>query len=174
MEPAQRGEWIRSLFEQYEGALVRYAARLTGNIDAARDAVQETFMQLCQMDPGELDERPVPWLYTVCRNRALDGRRKEARMNALGEECEEVAETGKPNPLQIAEKRNATSVVLKALESLPANQQEVIRLKFQDGMSYKEISQVTGLSISNVGFLIHVGVKGIRVAVNGGSGHESR
>jgi len=54
------------------------------------------------------------------------------------------------------------SVVLKMLARLPENQQEVIRLKFQHQMSYREISRITGHSESNVGFLIHRGIKSIR------------
>jgi RNA polymerase sigma-70 factor (ECF subfamily) len=41
----------------------------------------------------------------------------------------------------------------------------VIRLKFQNDLTYKEISQVTGLSVTNVGFLIHAGLKAIRQAM---------
>ena len=162
MEPAQRADWIRSLFEQYQGPLVRYAARLTGKLDTARDVVQEAFIQLCQMDPSKLDSRPVAWLYTVCRNRALDGMRKEARMSQLSEAQVDTAEAPAPSPLHLVERSDATSAVLRALESLPANLREVVRLKFQDGLSYREISEVTGLSISNVGFLIHVGIRKIR------------
>jgi RNA polymerase sigma-70 factor (ECF subfamily) len=45
---------------------------------------------------------------------------------------------------------------------LPANQREVLYLKFQQGLSYKEIGKVTGHSVSNVGFLIHTGMKTLR------------
>jgi RNA polymerase sigma-70 factor (ECF subfamily) len=51
---------------------------------------------------------------------------------------------------------------MKILNTLPANQQEVIRLKFQGDLSYLEISRITSLSVSNVGFLIHTGLKTIR------------
>ena len=54
---------------------------------------------------------------------------------------------------------------LDLLEQLPGNQQEVIRLKFQNGLSYREISGITGLSVSNVGVLIHYGLKAIRQKV---------
>jgi RNA polymerase sigma factor (sigma-70 family) len=54
---------------------------------------------------------------------------------------------------------------LKVLNTLPANQQEVLRLKFQGDLSYLEISQITNLSVSNVGFLIHTGLKTIRERV---------
>jgi len=48
------------------------------------------------------------------------------------------------------------------LDSLPLNQQEVVRLKFQNDLSYQEISRITKLSVSNVGFLIHTAIKTIR------------
>ena len=48
------------------------------------------------------------------------------------------------------------------LDRLPETQQEVIRLKFQHGLSYKEISASTGLSVTNVGFILHTGIKRLR------------
>ncbi len=60
------------------------------------------------------------------------------------------------------EQPEQTSKAVHALEQLPDNQQEVIRLKFQAGLSYKEIARVTNLSVSNVGFLIHTGMKSLR------------
>jgi RNA polymerase sigma-70 factor (ECF subfamily) len=45
---------------------------------------------------------------------------------------------------------------------LPDSQQEVIRLRFQEGFSYKEISRITGFSVGNVGYLLHVGLKSLR------------
>jgi RNA polymerase sigma-70 factor (ECF subfamily) len=52
------------------------------------------------------------------------------------------------------------------LGDLPANQQEAIRLKFQHELSYKQIAEVTQLSVSNVGFLIHTGLKTLRQRLN--------
>ncbi|MGH9424725.1 MAG: RNA polymerase sigma factor, partial [Terriglobia bacterium] len=70
-----------------------------------------------------------------------------------------------PDALVSIEQTEKLRSALKILGTLPASQQEVIRLKFQSELSYKEISQVTGLSVTNVGFLIHVGLKAIRQAM---------
>ena len=43
--------------------------------------------------------------------------------------------------------------------------QEVVRLKFQNGMSYKEIADVTALSVSNVGFLLHTAINRLRTSI---------
>ena len=48
------------------------------------------------------------------------------------------------------------------MERLSSNQREVIRLKFVDDCSYKDIARITGLSIGNVGFLMHVGLRKLR------------
>ena len=54
------------------------------------------------------------------------------------------------------------SQVLQVVERLPKNQREVIYLKFQNDLSYKEISDITQLSVTNVGFLIHTAIKALR------------
>ena len=67
-----------------------------------------------------------------------------------------------PPPEDVAEQRDESNQVLRLLTDLPKNQQEVLRLKFQHSLSYREISAITGLSETNVGFLIHVGIKRLR------------
>jgi RNA polymerase sigma-70 factor (ECF subfamily) len=66
-------------------------------------------------------------------------------------------------PLDAAVRRDLSARVLDLLEVLPINQREVIRLKFQNGFSYQEISRISGHSVSNVGYLIHAGVKALRL-----------
>ena len=82
-------------------------------------------------------------------------------MNPLVETTAEPR-SDSPDALISMEQRETFQSALKVLETLPARQQEVIRLKFQNELSYKEISLVTGLSVTNVGFLIHAGLKAIR------------
>ena len=67
-----------------------------------------------------------------------------------------------PSPAVEAERRESISDVLRLLATLPKNQQEVVRLKFQNGQSYQEISNITNLTVSNVGFLIHTAIKTLR------------
>src|SRR5206468_1692030 len=103
------------------------------------------------------------WLYTVCRNAALDARRKEKRsMPMLESAAAETVPSDQPRPDESAETKDTTSHVLRLLARLSDDQQEAIRLKFQHGMSYRQISAITGHSESNVGFLIHSGIKTIR------------
>jgi len=157
-----RVDRIRSALGTYEGDLLRYARKITGDLGRAQDVVQETFLRLCKQNLDALDGHMAEWLFTVCRNKALDVRRKESRMSTMAETnyLEENRDSAEPS--KALEIEDETMKVMTHLENLPDNQQEVIRLKFQNGLKYKEISTVTGLSVSNVGFLIHRGLKTLR------------
>jgi RNA polymerase sigma-70 factor (ECF subfamily) len=164
-EPANgsRDELLRSAVDRFERPLLAYAQRVAPDADRARDAVQETFARLCDHPPADLNGHLTEWLYTVCRSRCLDQRRKEKRVTPMTQaQAESFISTSAADPARVTEQRDATSHVLRQLERLPANQQEVLRLKFQHGMCYREIAAITGLSETNVGFLIHTGLKTLR------------
>ncbi len=154
--------WIRSALDEYEGPLLRYAQRITGDLEQARDVVQETFLRLCREDQSTLDGRLPQWLFTVCRNYSIDVRRKELRMTTFADPLAAETPAEEPTPDSKASIRDEAQRVFGMLERLPENQQEVIRLKFQNGMRYRQIAEVTGLSVTNVGFLLHRGIKTLR------------
>ncbi len=154
--------WIRSAVSRFEAPLTLYAARLLADADRARDVVQETFLRLCRQDRSVIEERLAEWLFTVCRNRAMDVLRKEGRMTQLSEEQVRLRVGPEPEPAELVGQREESKRVLAMLERLPNNQRDVIRLKFQNGFSYREISRISGHSVTNVGYLIHAGLKTIR------------
>lgn len=158
----EASEWLRSIVARYEEPLVRYAARITHDHERARDVVQDTFLRLCREDRQSLDGHLAQWLFQVCRHRALDVQRKEHRMRATHMETLDACADGSPDHVEAAEHGETHQAVLCVLAGLPENQQEVVRLKFQNGLSYREISEVTGLSVSNVGYLLHVALKTVR------------
>ena len=91
-------EWIRAAVARFEGPLTLYAARLLGDADRARDVVQDTFLKLCRQDAREIRDRLAEWLFTVCRNRALDVLRKEGRMTRLSDEHAGACASADPSP----------------------------------------------------------------------------
>ena len=58
--------------------------------------------------------------------------------------------------------RETAGEIFRVLNRLPKNQREVVYLKFQCDLSYKEIGEITKLSVSNVGFLIHTALKTLK------------
>ncbi len=158
----QFATWIHSVLQDHEATLLRYAARLTGDADRARDVVQETFLRLCRENPDDLDGHLAPWLFRVCRQRALDVRRKENRMAILSEQKSAQSASPEAGPAETVARQETHGAVAETLNDLPPNQQEVVRLKFQHGMTYRQISEVTELSVSNVGYLLHTALKTLR------------
>jgi RNA polymerase sigma-70 factor (ECF subfamily) len=155
-----RIEWLRSIVERYQAPLTRYAVSLTGNSENARDVVQDTFARLCSQQRKPFNGTLAQWLFTVCRRRALDLRRKEMRMARLLEL--NAAPLEEKTPFRAAEEKESSIELLALVATLPRNQRDVIRLKFQNGFSYEEISRATNLSVSNVGFLLHTAIKTLR------------
>jgi RNA polymerase sigma-70 factor (ECF subfamily) len=154
--------WIASVVARYEAPLIRYAAQWTGDIDRARDVVQDAFLRLCREDRAQVDGHVAQWLFTVCRNRALDVRRKEKRMKAITDHQAAMQTSRDAAGDRVLERHDSFEQIQRVLSTLSENQQEVVRLKFQSGLSYREISDITELSVSNVGFLLHTALKKIR------------
>jgi RNA polymerase sigma-70 factor (ECF subfamily) len=168
-EPAD--DWLTPTIARHEGRLILYAQRiLAGDLARARDVVQETFLKLCRTPRAEITGHEAAWLYTVCRRTALDVKRKERRMTFIADSTTVTADalaSTAPDPATVTEQSDTTTEVLRMLTHLPENQREAILLKFGHNLSYKEIAQVTGHTVSNVGFLIHTGLKTLRARLAG-------
>ena len=158
-------DWMRAIVDAHAADLTRYAASILGDAEAAKDAVQDTFIRLWKEPRDSFEKEIRPWLFHVCRNRALDFIRKGGRMKPLEESHRAETVADLPGPDSLAERQDSHTQVMGLLRTLPENQQEVVRLKFQNGMSYKEIATVTELSVSNVGFLLHTALNTLRAQV---------
>src|SRR5438132_1846131 len=158
MEAQQNFE---ELLRRFEIPLLQCATRITGNDERARDVVQETFIKF-QRNGAVAPDRTATWLFTVCRNGALNVCRKEKRMIYLEEEIIESREDEQPMPFERIEQREASGFLIKILETLPARQQEVLQLKFQNDLSYQQIAEITKTTTNSVGVLIHTALKTLR------------
>lgn len=159
---AQQRQTLVDRALEIEPRLTRYAARLLGNADAAADVVQEAMLRLLRCAEPPPEPRLAEWLFTVARNAALDVLRKEGRMKPLSDEhAERVASTG-PSPQAAAELAEDAGRLVRLMRLLPRGQQDVLRLRFQEQFSYKQIAGITGLTVTNVGFMIHTAIKTLR------------
>jgi RNA polymerase sigma-70 factor (ECF subfamily) len=158
-------ETIEALFGALESPLLSYALRLSGELAAAEDIVQEAFMRL----HAQFDEvrEPRRWLYRTVHNLALNHRRQAGKIVSLNLPAAEGApanpDTTDPQPLpdeQIA-RWEGIGLVRLSLETLDDRSRELVRLKFNEELSYKEISTRTGLNVGHVGYLLHHALKAI-------------
>jgi RNA polymerase sigma factor (sigma-70 family) len=160
---------LSSLLDRYERPLIRFAQNITGDAESARDVVQEAFIKLARgemrngTDPASSEDHArheESWLFTVVRNRALDHQRKFSRIIPMP--LPDDRPCGLPGPSDALERSESASSLFRLLDGLSDNQREVILLKFQNDLSYREIAQITQLSVTNVGFLLHTGLKKLR------------
>ncbi len=157
-----REQFVEKALAEFESPLIGYAVTILHDLDRARDVVQDTFIRLCQQEPHKIRDSLKTWLFTVCRNRAFDILRKEKRVQPIDEVQWKRVAGPELAPDEQAAHDERIAQVMKSLDRLSANQREVILLKFQQGLSYQEIVEVTGLSSGNIGFLIHTGLKRLR------------
>jgi RNA polymerase sigma factor (sigma-70 family) len=151
-------DWITAAARRFERPLFAYVRAFLGDPHRSQDIVQEAFLELCRQPRAEVEPKLGPWLFAVCRRRAIDIHRKEHRMTALSADPPAAAN----GPADALELKDAAAAVLARLAGLPAPQQEAVRLRFQSQFSYREIAGVMGLSESHVGVLLHTAIKTLR------------
>jgi len=160
-------ETLEELFAALESPLLSYAFRLLHDADMAQDVVQEAFVRLhAQFDQVRT---PRSWLYRSVHNLALNHQRRSNRTVPLrttapsDDPATPTLELADPSLLpdeQIA-RWEGVGLVRLGLKSLDPRSRELIRLKFEENLSYKEISARTGLTTSNVGYLLHHSLKSL-------------
>ena len=153
-------EIIDSALERYERALISFARAITGDPESARDAVQETFLRLSRQDVRTLEPRLAAWLFFVCRNCALDHVRKVARF--MGDAIDEEHPSDDLSPAAEVAAAEETARLRWLIDQLPQQQRELVRLKFEAGLSYKQMGEAMQMSVSNVGVQLHVAMQTLR------------
>ncbi len=158
---------LSELFEQLEAPLLHYACHMVKRPEIAQDLVQEAFLKL-HAAPG-LVRQPKAWLYRTIHNLAVNYHRKENRVVPL---VPDGAESPAPEPVapetapddQIT-RLETIELVRQLLRGLPPKQQELLRLKFEEDLSYEAISERTGLSVGNVGYRLHKLIKSLAAQI---------
>jgi RNA polymerase sigma-70 factor (ECF subfamily) len=153
-EPAR---WLPTVLERYERPLLRHAGSVLADPAAAQDVVQECFLKL--LSNGQPVENLSAWLHRVTHNLAVDHLRGEARRQRLHLAAAQARPSAAPTAEEALGARDAQGLVERELQALTPNERAVLHLKLKAGQSYREISAITGLSVTNVGYLIHQAVK---------------
>ena len=158
-------EWqtIEQVFTALESPLLAYARRLLGDFEVAEDIVQDAFMKLHAQ--FHQVRTPQPWLYRTVHNLAVDHQRRTHRIVLVadhapdGETPPNDAIDSQPMPDEQIARWEGIGLVRLVLETLDARSRELIRLRFNEDLSYKEISGRTGLTVGHVGYLLHHALK---------------
>ena len=158
---------IEQVFAALESPLLVYAQRILGDFSQAEDVVQDAFMKLHAQ--FQKVTAPQAWLYRTVHNLAIDHQRRASKMvlvDASGsDEPSPVNDAADPQLLpdeQIA-RWEGIGLVRLVLETLDERSRELVRLRFHEDLSYKEISERTGLTVGHVGYLLHHALKAMAV-----------
>jgi len=155
-------ESLADLFGDLESPLLAYAMQLVQQSETAQDLVQEAFIRLHA--DFEAVRQPRPWLYRTIHNLAANHHRKHRKIVPLaGSEAEDGAPIewpdDAPTPDQALQRLEAADQTRRCLATLDERSRHLIRLKFEEKHSYRRISELTGISIGNVGYILHHALK---------------
>jgi RNA polymerase sigma factor (sigma-70 family) len=154
-------ESLEMLFAALESPLLAFAMKLAQQTEAAQDIVQEAFLRLHA--DFETVRRPRPWLYRTVHNLAANYRRNNRKIVPLlqpgnGFEVSDWPDDAPAPDLEL-ERVESADQTRRCLAALDERSRRLIRLKFEERYSYRQISETTGLSISNVGYILHHALK---------------
>ena len=152
-----------------------YAIRLTGDSAWADDLVQETYLRFLQVKVEIQPTALRAWLYRTARNLFIDQFRRQKRTRKVKNVIKSdilpgLSQQPSSQPHHALEQEESFGEVFDAVDLLPDRQREVILLKFQQGLSYDEISQITGDTKTTIGWLLHEAITKLRKRLNNGEG----
>ena len=145
---ALAGETTHALYDSYRRQIFAFCLGQLGNREEAEDAVQSTFLRAYRaLRRGAAPELELPWLYRIARNVCLNGRRSLGRRRRV--------ET--PHDLSLLSDHGATEQtpvdligLRRALAALPESLRRPLLLREWQGLSYAEIAEELGTSVSSV------------------------
>ncbi len=138
---------IRTLYRRHGGAVFTVARSVTGNRELADEVVQQTFTKAWQAAARFDPAKPIaPWLYAIARRTAIDVLRHERRPTTGGHAAE--TDPGVPGPS--FDRTWEIHEVRTAIDDLPPEEREVVRLSHLIGLSHPEIAERLGIPIGTV------------------------
>ncbi|MDB5332164.1 MAG: polymerase, sigma-24 subunit, subfamily [Phycisphaerales bacterium] len=169
------------LYERYSASVLSYLYRMLGNVEDVESIGQEVFLRAFRFAATyQYPHKFSTWLFTITRNLAINQSRRRKRSpirNITELNLEGIDMSG--DPYQVAaratddlEKQEEIARVLKALDTLPTDQKEVIVLGVFQDLSYAEMEEITGTKAVTLRSRMFHGLKRLGRTVGGGEGEE--
>jgi len=160
-------EALRRIYDKYHGQLLKLAVVLTGSADAAEDVVQEVFVRFAQSaDRIGLAGSLKGYLMTSTVNAVRNLRRTSLRRSSQGlDGADDVPSTAR-RPDQWAVLGERLERLRCAMACLPYEQREVITLRMEANMTFRQIAGVQETSISTVSGRYRYGIEKLRSLLN--------
>jgi RNA polymerase sigma-70 factor, ECF subfamily len=160
LDQARRGDQaaFAKLVEVYQRPVYNLAYRMLGNAAEAEEAAQETFVRMyTKLHTYQPDRKLVSWVLSIASHYCID-RLRRRRINWLSLDDELVASvlpSHQPNPEEFALRREACDEVQDCIAALEPGYRAPLILRYWYGLSYEEIAEVMGISVSAVKSRLH-------------------
>jgi RNA polymerase sigma-70 factor (ECF subfamily) len=165
---AEDPDALSQLYDRYNGILKALILRVVHNEAEAEDLLQEIFMEIWKQAKNFSPEKgkPLGWMVTLARRRAIDGlRKKQAYQRAeerLQAETEQQPDAWVLNTTEEEISFSDTRILVrKMLDRIPPAQRDAIELAFFRGMSQREIAAKTNTPLGTVKTRLELGLKKI-------------
>ncbi len=165
---AEDPEALSVLYDRYNGIIKALILRVIHNEAEADDLLQEIFMEIWNQAKNFSAQKgkPLGWMVTLARRRAIDGLRKKQAYARAGERLQTETEQQPDAWVHNATEEEITFgdtrvLVRQVIETLPVAQQEAINLAFFRGMSQREIAAKTNTPLGTVKTRLELGLKKI-------------
>ena len=158
LEMYQQGnrEAVSQLLERHARRVRDYVRMLVKDNDVADDLTQEVLIKVVKvLDEGRYTDkgRFQPWLLRIAHNRVLDYFRAQKQVKTVSESSAGFDILGSKNFAEPSIEDRLVSEqqaeeVRQLIELLPAEQREVVKMRYYEGLSFKEIAEHTGVIIN--------------------------
>ena len=140
-------EAFGELYLLHLDAIYRYVYYRIGSMEDAEDLTEQIFLKAWEALPG-YQQRGKPftsWLYRIAHNIIVDFHRKRKNIEiSVDKVFDESLDDGQPGILQKIVEQEESKLLANAISQLSDEQQQVIVLRFVEGLSHKEVARILG------------------------------
>ena len=164
---------LASIYDTYYERIYRYIYRCVGQADRAEDLTANVFLRLLNsVRAGHCPRTNLSaWLYRVAHNLVVDGFRRKPSEDV---ELVEWTKSYEPDMAHLVDQNLQMERVRRALRQLTESQQQVIALKFLQGMNSREVATILNKTEGAVDALQHRGLVALRKALKGEHGPSAK
>lgn len=149
-----KGNDLKTIIDDNQAALLRYAGRLLQDDILAQDAVQIAFIKYVKNNADKI-RNPRAWLFKILRNHCFNILRTQKRKAEVTLDEINIYSAGNPGPDKSLIRDETSQLVRRSINALKPRYREVVILKLDHDKSYKEIAEILDLTAGNVGFILH-------------------
>lgn len=165
----QHTKVLEAAVREHQSSMIHYVEQmLPDRPDQAQDVVQNTFLRYRRaLLSGKEVQHLKSWLYRVAHNLAVDLNRREGRSRQLDEGMPQLLEpstatTSSPGPAEKLTQNEARDIAMRELRKLPGDDRQVLLLKLIEGLTLREISDITGDKIGTIHYRLNRGLRTLK------------